>query len=70
MIEEIITAEQVASMLQVHVRTVYRLARRGAIPGRKLGGGWRFSKGVILQLLAHDERDGKSIKLDAQAGLR
>ncbi len=69
--EEIITAEQVASMLQVHVRTVYRLARRGAIPGRKLGGGWRFSKAVILQLLARDERDGKSVKLDdAQAGLR
>ncbi len=68
--EEIITAEQVASMLQVHVRTVYRLARRGAIPGRKLGGGWRFSKGVILQLLARDERDVKSIKLDAKADLR
>ncbi len=68
--EEIITAEQVASMLQVHVRTVYRLARRGAIPGRKLGGGWRFSKGVILQLLSRDEPERKSMKLDAQEGLR
>jgi excisionase family DNA binding protein len=60
--EDIITAEQVASMLQVHVRTVYRLARRGAIPGKKLGGGWRFSRGQILQLLASDEGKGKSIK--------
>ena len=59
--EEIITAEQVASMLQVHVRTVYRLARRGAIPGKKLGGGWRFSKGVILQLLAREEQGGKAL---------
>ncbi len=67
--EEIITAEQVASMLQVHVRTVYRLARRGAIPGRKLGGGWRFSKGVILQLLALEEQNGKSMKTDSQQGL-
>jgi excisionase family DNA binding protein len=62
--DEIITAEQVASMLQVHVRTVYRLARRGAIPGKKLGGGWRFSKGVILQLLAREEQNGKVIKTD------
>jgi excisionase family DNA binding protein len=60
--EDIITAEQVASMLQVHVRTVYRLARRGAIPGKKLGGGWRFSRGQILQLLASDEGKGKSSK--------
>ena len=59
--EEIITAEQVASMLQVHVRTVYRLARRGAIPGKKLGGGWRYSKGVILQLLAREDQNGKSL---------
>lgn len=63
--DEIITAEQVASMLQVHVRTVYRLARRGAIPGKKLGGGWRFSKGVILQLLAREEQNGKVIKPEA-----
>ncbi|HEX9879353.1 MAG TPA: helix-turn-helix domain-containing protein [Candidatus Binatia bacterium] len=62
--DEIITAEQVASMLQVHVRTVYRLARRGAIPGKKLGGGWRFSKGVIMQLLAREEQNGKVIKTD------
>ena len=63
--EEIITAEQVASMLQVHVRTVYRLARRGALPGRKLGGGWRFSKEVILQMLAQDEQGGKSLKVES-----
>jgi len=62
--EEIITAEQVASMLQVHVRTVYRLARRGALPGRKLGGGWRFSKEVILNMLVHEEHNGKSLKAD------
>ncbi len=60
--EDIITAEQVASMLQVHVRTVYRLARRGVIPGKKLGGGWRFSRRQILQLLASDEGKGKSNK--------
>lgn len=68
--EDIITAEQVASLLQVHVRTVYRLVRRGAIPGRKLGGSWRFSKGMILELLACDEQDGKLKRRSYQADLR
>ncbi len=68
--EDIITAEQVASMLQVHVRTVYRLARRGVIPGKKLGGGWRFSRSLILQMLASDEGKGKSNKEHSHADLR
>lgn len=31
-VEEIITASQVANLLQIHLRTVYKLARRGSIP--------------------------------------
>ncbi|MBI2999532.1 MAG: helix-turn-helix domain-containing protein [Deltaproteobacteria bacterium] len=42
--EEILTADQVASLLQVHVKTVYKFAQEGSIPGRKVGGVWRFSK--------------------------
>jgi len=48
--EEILTARQTADLLQVHVRTLYRLARRGAIPGIKLGG-WRFSKALVIRLI-------------------
>ena len=50
--EELLTASQVADLLQVHLRTVYKLVRQGSIPGRKFGGGWRFSKTAILQLAA------------------
>jgi excisionase family DNA binding protein len=50
--EEIITASDVASLLQVHLKTVYRLARSGLIPGRKFGGGWRFSKEEILRMVS------------------
>ena len=53
--EEILTASQVAALLKVHLRTVYTLARKGSIPARKLGGGWRFSKSAILQMVANDE---------------
>ncbi len=51
-IDEILTASQVASLLQVHPRTIYKLVKSGAIPGRKFGGGWRFSKREILQMIS------------------
>jgi excisionase family DNA binding protein len=50
--EEILTASQVAELLQVHPRTVYKLAKRGSIPGRKFGGGWRFSKSEIMLMIS------------------
>ena len=56
--EEILKASQVAALLKVHLRTVYNLARKGAIPARKFGGGWRFSQNAILKMLARDSRQG------------
>jgi excisionase family DNA binding protein len=52
-VEQILTASQVAEMLQVHLRTVYKLARRGLIPGRKFGGGWRFSRDEIMKMISN-----------------
>jgi len=53
---ELLTAAQTAALLQLHPRTVYKLARRGQLPGRKFGGGWRFSKDEILKMVAGGER--------------
>ena len=50
--EEILTAAQVASFLHVHPRTVYKLVKQGSLPGRKFGGGWRFSRREILQMIS------------------
>ena len=50
--EQILTASQVADMLQVHLRTVYKLARKGLVPGRKFGGGWRFSRDEIVRMIS------------------
>lgn len=51
--DEILTANQVAELLQIHPRTVYKLVRQGSIPGRKFGGGWRFSKSEILSMISN-----------------
>lgn len=50
--DEILTASEVANLLHVHPRTVYKLVKQGSLPGRKFGGGWRFSKQDILQMIS------------------
>ena len=50
--DEVITPSQVAALLKIHVKTVYRLAEAGVIPGNKIGRNWRFSKKSILRLVS------------------
>jgi excisionase family DNA binding protein len=44
---DLLTTRQVADLLQVHPKHVYRLLRRG-LPGRKVGGEWRFHRESVL----------------------
>jgi nitrogen PTS system EIIA component len=44
---ETMDLEQLASYLQRDVREVGRLASRGKLPGRKVGGEWRFARAEI-----------------------
>jgi len=48
--EVLLTATEVAELLQVHPKRVYRLVKEG-LPGRRLGGQWRFSRSVVLEWL-------------------
>ncbi len=54
--EEIITPSQVAAVLLVNVKTVYRLAKKGAIPDNKIGCCWRFIKKDVLDLVSNGLR--------------
>ncbi len=51
-VDEVITPSQVATLLKIHVKTVYRLAEAGTIPGSRIGRSWRFSKKTILKLVS------------------
>ena len=42
--ERYLTVPQVADLLQLSEKTVYRLAQRGKLPGFKAGGSWRFRR--------------------------
>jgi excisionase family DNA binding protein len=50
--KEILTPREAAEYLSVHVRTIYRLAKSGEIPGRKVGGSWRFKKDILDEWLS------------------
>ncbi len=44
----IMTVKDVAAFLKLAESTVYRLAQEGTLPGRKIGGTWRFSREQLL----------------------
>jgi excisionase family DNA binding protein len=61
-IREIMTPREAAEYLSVHVRTIYRLAKNGDIPGRKVGGSWRFKKNALDEWLSWRENPSSNEK--------
>lgn len=52
---DVLTVGEVAAFMRVSRETIYRLAARGELPGRKIGRIWRFSKDAIQEYV-----EGKS----------
>jgi excisionase family DNA binding protein len=45
--KEIFTIEEAAAYLQIGKRSLYKLAKEGKIPGKKVLNKWRFEKGSL-----------------------
>jgi len=45
--QEYLTLKDVAELLKLSEKTIYRLAQAGRLPGFKAGGQWRFDKSDI-----------------------
>jgi len=54
---EAMSARELAEYLGLHYRTVLNLARRGVIPGRRIGGTWRFHRPTIERWLASPDEN-------------
>jgi len=73
--QEIMTPSEVAAMLKIHLKTVYKLAEKGVIPGNRIGRSWRFSRNDVLELVSSkpmslsDSVDGDP-KSHAAAGIK
>ena len=46
---KILTIREVADLLKINEKTVYKLAADGKIPGFKVGGSWRFDRATITR---------------------
>ena len=53
---EVMTAEQAALFLQIDEREVIEMAEAGKLPGRRLGGGWRFARAALVAWLSTPEK--------------
>lgn len=42
--DAVMTVQEVSQYLKIAKSTVYKLAQEGTLPGRKVGGTWRFSR--------------------------
>ncbi len=49
---DVLDSAEAAAYLRVTVRTITEEAKRGRLPGRRVGKGWRFSRKVLEQWLA------------------
>jgi excisionase family DNA binding protein len=54
---DLLTADEAARRLRLHVKSLYRLAKAGKIPCRKVGGQWRFHADALDQWLKSAESD-------------
>lgn len=69
----VLNAQDVADLLDVHVETVRRLARRQAIPSFKIGKDWRFKRDMLLQWMETHHRTSRPphiLVIDDEPGIR
>jgi excisionase family DNA binding protein len=52
---EILTADEIATLLRVDRKTVYEAAQRGELPHRRLGRRLLFERGAVLRWLRRDD---------------
>jgi excisionase family DNA binding protein len=53
--DAVMTVKEVSEYLKLAESTIYKLAQEGKIPGRKIGGAWRFSSKALEAWLLSSE---------------
>jgi excisionase family DNA binding protein len=51
---EVMTVEDVAKYLKLTKITVYKLLKKGEIPGYRIGGSWRVNKKKLLKMMGKE----------------
>jgi len=54
---QIMTPKEAARYLGLHLVTIYRLIKKGQLPGFKIGGQWRFKKDLLDEWIKRFKKD-------------
>jgi excisionase family DNA binding protein len=65
--DQILTIREVADLLKINEKTVYKLAAESKIPGIKIGGSWRFDRGTIVRWIEKNSRESAEAQNRSQA---
>ena len=52
--EKVLNTDEAAALLQIHPKTLQRMARRGMVPAFRIGDLWRFRASLLDQWLRSD----------------
>lgn len=63
MVEDILTREQAAELLQLNPEVLRRLVAAGKVPGNKVGKQWRFSRRQLIAWVEKGEEDERQQEL-------
>jgi excisionase family DNA binding protein len=66
--DEVLTLGEMAALLKLDEPAVLAAAQGGDLPGREIGGHWRFSRGAILAWLAGDAHELQDSSRTERAG--
>jgi excisionase family DNA binding protein len=58
----VLTMKEICDLLQLNQSTVYKLVRRGSIPGFRVGSDWRFRRDVIERWMVELSMDGQQAR--------
>jgi excisionase family DNA binding protein len=61
-IEPAMTVRDIAVVLNVDEKTIYRLAQKGDLPGFKVSGSWRFQRPDLLAWIEAQKQGVKAVR--------
>ena len=61
-IEPALTVRDIAVVLNVDEKTIYRLAQKGDLPGFKVSGSWRFQRPDLLAWIEAQKHGVKAVR--------
>jgi len=65
---QIMTVEEVADFLKLSKITIYKLVKKGQLPGFRVGNSWRFRKDKILDIISKQSAGLDEIREDINKG--